>query len=84
MDLGNTDCLLLGPFNFELISPANRTRQKVGTDVWLELADICAQRDILQPTVGIHLKFCVDPPTDGKCEKKRKRKTIAERKGGRV
>ena len=53
-------------------------------DVWLELADICSQRDTLQPVVGIHLKFCVDPPTDGKCGKKRKQKTIAERKGGRV
>jgi len=65
--------LLIGPFDFEPISPSNRTRQKVATKVWLQLAGICSQRKILQPTVGIHLKLNSEPRICNKHIRKRKR-----------
>ena len=66
VNLNNKNCLLLGPFDFEALLSTNRTRQKVASDIWLQLTDTCSQRDILRPMVGTHLKFNLDPPTDGK------------------
>jgi len=67
-------CLLLGPFDFDPLSPSNHTRRKVTLDVWLQLPKICTQRDILPPTVGTYLKFNPDPPTDNRSIRARKHK----------
>ena len=68
--------LILGSFNFEILSPTNRTPQKVATDIWLQLANICLQCNILQPTVGIHLNFNHDYPTMTKSSKKWRRNIL--------
>ena len=73
VNLKHKSCLLLGPFEFESLSPTNRTRQKVTSDIWLQLSDLCSQRGILQPTVDIHLQFNPNPSTASICIRKRKR-----------
>jgi len=46
------ECFMTGPFDFEPLSPHNRTRCKVASNLWLELAAICSQYGILLPTLG--------------------------------
>jgi len=48
----NEECYMLGPFDFEPLSPHNRTCCKVASNIWLKLAAICSQRGILPPTLG--------------------------------
>ena len=44
--------ILLGPFNFEAMSPSNRTRNKIAGIHWRSLHDICNNDGILPPTTG--------------------------------
>ena len=44
--------ILVGPFDFESISSANRTRNKIDGVHWRVLHDICSSDGILSPTTG--------------------------------
>ena len=50
--LPSSDSILLGPFDFEHISPTNRTCSKVSLANWRILYDECRTRGLLPPTIG--------------------------------
>ena len=52
VDLISDQHRLIGPFDFEAISAANRTRYKVEGKVWRKCFDICLSLNITPPTTG--------------------------------
>ena len=72
LTLFSNDKLLHGPFNFEIISPTNRTRSKVSLANWRILHDVCKSKGLLPPTVGSST-FNVSPSSSIR-RKNRKRK----------
>jgi len=63
ISFSNKDTLLAGPFDFEKISAANRTRQKVARIHWKLLKEQCIDRGILPPTLGSPRHFKMQPIT---------------------
>ena len=52
IDLHTNDNVLLGPFNFEPISPANRTRYKVHHNHWDLCYQQCIEQNITPPSIS--------------------------------
>ena len=65
---------LHGPFNFEKISVANRTRSKVGGKDWRKCYDLCLTLNILPPTTGSQTANIPNPKND----RSKKRKNVQE------
>jgi len=76
---GASVCLLdeeyfmMGPFDFEPLSSNNCTHCKVTSNIWLDLAAICSQRDILSLALGKQSIFEINPQTATHSVRKRKR-----------
>ena len=52
LQLTSSDKVMMGPFDFEHISPSNRTRSKVSLANWRILYEECQTRGLLPPTIG--------------------------------
>ena len=48
----NNAVTLVGPFSFEPISTSNRAKQKVHSEQWNKLSEVCKVHGILPPTMG--------------------------------
>ena len=69
VNLLDKECMILGPFDFKMISHLNRTCCKIDANEWQQLSNICSHRGILGPTICPNLRFNPNPST----QKKRKR-----------
>jgi len=73
VDLYSDESDVLDPFDFEFISPSNRTRNLVPLHIWMTLSKMCSSRGILPPTIGKPLRFRPNPNLSGDIGHKRKR-----------
>ena len=64
--------ILVGPFDFEDISSANRTRNKIAGINWRKLHDMCINDGILPPTTGSLTFNASGPPRTTSRSRKRK------------
>ena len=71
----SSDIILVGPFNFQLITNTNRARNTIEEKLWTELHAICNNNNLLPPTLGIHTSHRLNPRNLQKPSTKRKRVT---------
>lgn len=69
IDLSSNN-MLIGPLNFQPISPSNNTRSTISTSHWQQCHDICIDRNMLPPTLGSQ---SASKPSKHHQNKKRKR-----------
>ena len=69
IDLSSNN-MLIGPVNFQPISPSNNTRSTISTSHWQQCHDICIDRNMLPPTLGSQ---SANKPSKHHQNKKRKR-----------
>ena len=69
----NSDCIMLGPFNFQQPSDVNRARNTIQESHWKELHKICNNINLLPPTLGSHTSHRINPRNLTKKLRKRKR-----------
>ena len=71
--MGEGHDAIVGPFNFENISAANRVRQKISHAMWTSLSVACDNAGMLPPTFGSN--YTQQIRTSSKSAKPRKRKS---------
>ena len=68
-----SDNILLGPFDFQTITPSNRARNIIPSEMWTQLKNICEDNNLLPPTLGSKSTHNIGKTSKTKNRKKRKR-----------